>query len=264
MLTWRHWFFFFFCVYTHICSAFNFIQFVQWKWAALRAAQPPRNVCSTAETVCWQSAHLPKHVLKIERAGRLCTAKINSPEWRTVVFWLDLMGSGALDILTAHCIVFAFMETLWHVWGVESELPVKTRDWESQRGGPVTGDSAKLNVLSYFFHDSGCLEFFNPGVILKYRPNPFPVNQMNAVRRGLEAVLAWIRTWLKCSLTILWRALLATNTWRASPGTRGPCKAEEWRTNEALRHYHHGNAAESRVTVQTTTQIFHVSNRFAC
>lgn len=37
---------------------------------------------------------------------------------------------------------------------------------------------------------------------------------------------------------------------------------EEWKTNEALCHYHRGDAAEARVTVQTTTHIFHVSKRF--
>lgn len=52
---------------------------------------------------------------------------------------------------------------------------------------------------------------------------------------------------------------MAANIWRASPGTRGTCKAElEWKTNEALCHYHRGDAAESRVTVQTTTHIFYV------
>lgn len=107
------------------------------------------------------------------------------------------------------------------------------------------------------------LTWWTPGAILKYRPNPFPTNQMKAVRRGLEVVFEWIRIWLGCSLMSLWRALLAANIWRASPGTRGPCKAElEWKTNEALCHYHRGDAAESRVTVQTTTHIFYVSKRF--
>lgn len=74
-------------------------------------------------------------------------------------------------------------------------------------------------------------------------------------------VYEWIRTWLECSLEDLWRALSTANNWIASPGTRGPARAElEWKTNEALRHYHHGDTDESRVAVQTGTHVFHVSN----
>ncbi|TWW76444.1 hypothetical protein D4764_13G0011060 [Takifugu flavidus] len=82
---------------------------------------------------------------------------------------------------------------------------------------------------------------------------------MKAVRRGLEVVFGWISVWLKCSLTSLWRALSAADIWIVWPGTRGPCKSEleEWKTNEALRHYHRP-ADESSVTVQTRTHIFHV------
>lgn len=84
---------------------------------------------------------------------------------------------------------------------------------------------------------------------------------MKAVRGGLVVVFGWIPVWLKCSLMSLWRALSAANVWIASPGTRGPRKAEleDWKTNEALRHYHHGDATESSITVQTGTHIFHVS-----
>lgn len=84
---------------------------------------------------------------------------------------------------------------------------------------------------------------------------------MKAVRRGLEVVFGWISGWLKCILISLWRALSAANIWIASPGTRGPSKSEleEWKSNEALRHYHRGNADESSVAVQTRTHMFHVS-----
>lgn len=171
--------------------------------------------------------------------------------------------------LTLCRIVFT-LETLLCGCGFKSELTSKRHGGETQ-SRPVPGESANLNVLSYFSMTvavwSSLVVFpcwWAPGAILRWRPNPVPVNQMKAVRRGLEVVCEWIRIWLGCSLRIFWRALSATNIWRTSPGTRGPCKAEleEWRTNEALRHYHRGDAADSRVAVQTTSHIFHVSKRF--
>lgn len=101
------------------------------------------------------------------------------------------------------------------------------------------------------------------GAILKQKSDLFPVNQMKAVWQGLEAVYGWISVWLKCILTSFWRAVSAANIWIVWPGTREPCKPEleEWKTNEALRHYHRGNADESSVTVQTRTHIFHVSKK---
>lgn len=98
------------------------------------------------------------------------------------------------------------------------------------------------------------------GVFLAcWKANLFPVNQMKAARRGLEVAFGW----LKCSLMSLWRALWAANVWIASPDTREPRKAEfeDWKANEALRRYHHGDADESSITVQTRTHMFHVSKR---
>lgn len=219
----------------------------------------------------WLSAHLPKHVPKIEYADKLCTAKINSRQRVknicVVTGFNGLMWSCRWFNYLLHRLYS--VETLLRVCGFESELAVKRHVTETQ-SGPVPGESAKLNVLSYFSMTVAVwnslmvsLTWWTPGAILK-RPNPFPVNHMKAVRRGLEVVFECIRIWLGRSLLSLWRALSAANSWRASPCTRGPCKAEieEWKTNEALCHFHHGDAAESKVTVQTTTHIFHVSKRF--
>lgn len=84
---------------------------------------------------------------------------------------------------------------------------------------------------------------------------------MKAARRVLDVVFEWVWVWLGCGLMGLWRALSAANIWRASPGSSGQCKAEveDWQTNEALRHYHHGDADESKIKVQTRSHIFHVS-----
>lgn len=66
--------------------------------------------------------------------------------------------------------------------------------------------------------------------------------------------------WLKC----VFRQLLgALDNSLASPGItgRGPHQgvSEEWKTNEALRIYHLGDANQTKVTVQTSTHAFHVS-----
>lgn len=209
--------------------------------------------------MCWLLAHLPKHVPKIDR---LCTAKINSRQWvKTICVLTGSIGitwSSRVDWTTC-CIVYSG-DALACFW-----TTVKKHDWETQ-SGPAAGESAKLNVFQFFL-DGGGLEFFNgfPYLVESWSHSEVDttVNQMKAVRRALE-VFEWIRMWLGCILTSFWRALLAANIWRTSPGTRGPCKAEleEWKTNQALCHYHCGDAAESTVAVQTATHRFHVSKRF--
>lgn len=86
---------------------------------------------------------------------------------------------------------------------------------------------------------------------------------MNLLRQSFFLFFALIRLLLKYVLTKLWEALPVAWNWIAPPGVtdRGSCKAdtEEWKTNATLRDYHIGDAAETRVTVQTSTHAFSVS-----
>ncbi|XP_036068349.1 kelch repeat and BTB domain-containing protein 11 [Oryzias melastigma] len=82
---------------------------------------------------------------------------------------------------------------------------------------------------------------------------------MDVFRKYLIIIIGWIIMWLKC----VFRQLLgALDNSLASPGItgRGPHQgvSEEWKTNEALRTYHLGDANHTKVTVQTSTHAFHV------
>lgn len=164
--------------------------------------QPPGDVQSTAKTM-WLSAHLPKHVPKIEYADKLCTAKRNSRQRVknicVVTGFNGLMWSCRWFNYLLHRLYS--VETLLCVCGFESELAVKRHVTETQ-SGPVPGESAKLNVLSYFSMTVAVwnslmvsLSWWTPGAILK-RPNPFPVNHKYESCQARIRGGVWVHTYM--------------------------------------------------------------------
>ncbi|KAM4572976.1 kelch repeat and BTB domain-containing protein 13 isoform 2-T2 [Odontesthes bonariensis] len=86
---------------------------------------------------------------------------------------------------------------------------------------------------------------------------------MKALWEYFMNLIEWIALWFQYGLRRLLGAFPIVNNWVASPGIidKGLCQAdsEEWKTNEALRTYHHGDGNETKVTVQTSTHAFHVA-----
>ncbi|XP_035012419.1 kelch-like protein diablo isoform X2 [Hippoglossus stenolepis] len=88
---------------------------------------------------------------------------------------------------------------------------------------------------------------------------------MNPLKQYFMLLFVWVSLQLKSVLLRLWRDLSEVVSSMSSPSitnrqTRQE-DSEEWKTNETLRTYHHGDGGNTMVTVQTSTHAFHVDLR---